>query len=79
MARLNNFPVVFCHFTKSKRGYYIGNAELATHSPRLLPEGQLTKMYAQLIEKLMTENPEMWLWSHRRWKREWKEEYGMIK
>lgn len=78
MARLNNFPVVFCHFTKKKRGYYIGNAELATYTPRELAEGQLTKMYAQRIEALMTENPEMWLWSHRRWKREWKPEYGTV-
>jgi KDO2-lipid IV(A) lauroyltransferase len=78
MARLNDFPVVFCHFKKSKRGYYIGHAELATHTPRALEEGQLTKMYAQMIERLMTENPEMWLWSHRRWKREWKQEYGRV-
>jgi KDO2-lipid IV(A) lauroyltransferase len=24
------------------------------------------------------EYPEMWLWSHRRWKWEWKPEYGEI-
>jgi KDO2-lipid IV(A) lauroyltransferase len=77
-ARLNNFPVVFCHFTKKKRGYYIGHAALATHAPRELPEGQLTKIYADWIEALMTAHPEMWLWSHRRWKREWKPEYGPL-
>jgi len=77
-ARLNNFPVVFCYFTKIKRGYYNGHAELATLLPRELPEGELTRMYAHRIEELMTKNPEMWLWSHRRWKREWKPEYGPV-
>jgi len=77
-AKLNNFSVVFCHFTKSIRGKYVGHAKLATSSPRSLPEGALTKMYANYIEELMSANPEMWLWSHRRWKREWKEEYGEV-
>jgi KDO2-lipid IV(A) lauroyltransferase len=43
-----------------------------------LPVGELTKRYAVFLEKAMTENPEMWLWSHRRWKHEWKEEYGKV-
>ncbi len=77
-ARLNDYPVVFCHFTKTGRGKYTGHAELATLSPRNLADGQLTKMYAQYLERIMTEQPEMWLWSHRRWKREWKEEYGAV-
>ncbi len=77
-ARLNNFPVIFCHFTKKERGKYIGHAELATLEPRSLDEGQLTKMYAAYVERIMNEQPEMWLWSHRRWKREWKEEYGEV-
>jgi KDO2-lipid IV(A) lauroyltransferase len=77
-ARLNNFPVVFCHFTKVKRGYYRCHTELVTMAPRTWPEGELTKVYAQRIEQWMKENPEIWLWSHRRWKREWKPEYGPV-
>jgi KDO2-lipid IV(A) lauroyltransferase len=77
-ARRNDLPVVFCHFTKKKRGYYTGHAVLATLHPRSLPEGQLTKMYAAYLQQVMTANPEMWLWSHRRWKWEWKPEYGNV-
>ncbi|MBD0277952.1 MAG: lipid A biosynthesis acyltransferase, partial [Flavisolibacter sp.] len=51
---------------------------LATLHPRELPEGELTKLYVRYLEKVMTANPEMWLWSHRRWKHEWKEEYGTV-
>jgi KDO2-lipid IV(A) lauroyltransferase len=77
-ARANNFPVLFYHITKIKRGYYKTNEFLATETPKALPEGTLTKMYAEFLEKVMTEHPEMWLWSHRRWKHEWKPEYGQV-
>jgi Kdo2-lipid IVA lauroyltransferase/acyltransferase len=78
-ARKNNTPVLFAHFTKTKRGYYEGHLELGSTEPSLLNEGQLTKKYAEYLERVMTKNPEMWLWSHRRWKHAWKEEYGIIK
>ena len=77
-ARRNNFPVIFSHFTKPKRGYYEYHVELATLDPMSLPEGELTRMYAQYLERVMTEHPEMWLWSHRRWKNEWTPEKGPI-
>jgi KDO2-lipid IV(A) lauroyltransferase len=77
-ARLNNFPVVFCHFTRIKRGYYKCHSELATMAPRTLPEGELTKVYAERIESWMKADPEMWLWSHRRWKREWHPDAGPV-
>ena len=77
-ARQNNFPVVFCHFTKVKRGYYHGYAELATLHPANMVEGELTQIYAQYLERVMSEQPDMWLWSHRRWKHKWKPEYGDV-
>ncbi len=78
-ARRSNLPVVFCYFTKTKRGFYKGFARLATMHPNSMPEGELTKQYVQFLEEVMTANPEMWLWSHRRWKWEWKPEYGEIR
>jgi KDO2-lipid IV(A) lauroyltransferase len=77
-ARRNNLPVVFCHFTKKKRGYYVGHAVLATQDPCSLQPGALTKKYAAYLEETMTAYPEMWLWSHRRWKWTWKPEYGPV-
>ena len=77
-ARRNDYPVVFCHFSKVRRGYYVGHGKLASLHPKDLPEGQLTKMYAEFLEGVMTKNPEMWLWSHRRWKREWHPDYGPV-
>jgi len=77
-AQRSNLPVVFCHFTKPKRGYYVGHAVLAAMNPGDLPQGELTKMYAAYLQEVMTAQPEMWLWSHRRWKYDWKPEYGPV-
>lgn len=77
-ARRDDLPVVFCYFTKKKRGYYEGHAELAALHPRDLPTGELTKKYVAYLERVMTAHPDMWLWSHRRWKWAWKPEYGEI-
>lgn len=77
-ARLGNIPVVFGHFTKKKRGYYEGHFYLEEENPKALSAGELTKRYIHYLEKVVSEHPEMWLWSHRRWKHEWKEEYGEI-
>ena len=77
-ARLGDIPVVFGHFTKKKRGYYEGHFFLAEEHPRALETGELTKRYIKYLEEIITANPDMWLWSHRRWKHEWKEEYGPI-
>jgi len=77
-ARRNNYPVVFVHFTKRKRGYYTTHVELIAEDAGALPEGQLTKLYVKSLERVMTERPELWLWSHRRWKHEWKPEYDKV-
>jgi KDO2-lipid IV(A) lauroyltransferase len=77
-ARIGNLPVVFCHVKKIKRGHYKGYFDLAVENPGSLPKGELTKMYARFLEEKMREQPENWLWSHRRWKWDWKEEYGPI-
>jgi len=42
----------------------------------LLPEGELTRQYVRYLEAVIRRNPDMWLWSHRRWKHAWKEEYA---
>jgi KDO2-lipid IV(A) lauroyltransferase len=77
-ARAGNIPVVFAHITKVKRGYYEFHLTLAAENPAALPEGELTKRYITHLEKVIRERPEMWLWSHRRWKREWKPEYEKL-
>ena len=74
-AQAANIPVAFITFYKIKRGYYYARTRLATENPQSLPEGEITRIYARYMEEVITENPDMYLWSHRRWKHPWKEEY----
>lgn len=75
-ARVGNLPVIFAYFVRKKRGYYEGLFELAEANPSALPKGELTKRYAASLESFIRQYPATYLWSHRRWKWEWKEEYG---
>jgi KDO2-lipid IV(A) lauroyltransferase len=77
-ARRGNIPVVFCHFTKEKRGYYHVHFTLAAENPMHTAPGELTKKYVAYLERAIQQQPDLWLWSHRRWKWEWKEAYGKI-
>jgi KDO2-lipid IV(A) lauroyltransferase len=74
-ARVGNIPVVFVQLYKRSRGYYVVEFILASENPAELPEGELTRRYAGFLETVLRKHPDMWLWSHRRWKREWKDEY----
>ena len=75
-ARLNNTAVVFLNFYKLKRGYYKIDCTLVTTDPRSLPEGELTRRFVHYLEEKIRERPDNYLWSHRRWKMQYKEEYA---
>jgi KDO2-lipid IV(A) lauroyltransferase len=77
-ARAGDLAVIYAHFTKIKRGYYHLHLERGIDHPAGLEPGALTVHYARYLERVMTATPDMWLWSHRRWKLEWKEEYGPV-
>jgi KDO2-lipid IV(A) lauroyltransferase len=77
-ARLSKLPVIFALIRRIKRGVYETNSRLITTDPRSLNEGELTVMFARFLEEAIREQPENWLWSHRRWKRDWKAEYANL-
>jgi len=60
--------VVFLHSKKIKRGYYEAKFELVTDHAGACPKYEITDKCTQLLEQQIIENPEFWLWSHRRWK-----------
>jgi KDO2-lipid IV(A) lauroyltransferase len=75
-ARAGGLPVMFASIEKPRRGYYHARLTLCTTDAAALPEGELTRQYVVYLEGVIRRNPDMWLWSHRRWKHEWKEEYA---
>lgn len=71
----NNAAVVYIGFKKIKRGFYRFDVTLLAEQSAGLPTGELTRRYRDVLEKTIKEDPANYLWSHRRFKFEWKEEY----
>lgn len=74
----NNTVVVFAFISKPKRGYYNLSLSVAEENPTPDSEIELTHKFVKYLETVIKANPDMWLWSHRRWKHEWREEYGEV-
>ncbi len=75
-ALTNNCAVVFAYIKKVKRGYY--EAVFSGQPTEGLTEKELTGKFVRFLEDVIRKRPDMWLWSHRRWKHEWKEVYGTV-
>jgi KDO2-lipid IV(A) lauroyltransferase len=67
-SRQYNLPVFYSECQRVKRGYYEVTLSLITESPSSLPDGEITRRYARMLENTILKKPENWLWSHRRWK-----------
>jgi len=63
-----NLPIVFGAIRKVKRGYYDFEYTLLFEEPAKAEYGEITKAHTLTLEKDIQENPEYWLWSHKRWK-----------
>lgn len=68
LARKYDYTVLFGHSKKIKRGYYEVEFTMITENPTNLPAGSITDTYAALLEELIRDKPQFWLWSHKRWK-----------
>lgn len=74
-AMMKRSAVVFGRAIKHGRGKYESSLHLACEDASLLKPGELTLMYRDFIEDAIRKQPDMYLWSHKRFKFEWKEEY----
>ena len=79
IANQYDFAVVFFKMIKLKRGHYKMVLELVTETPRELNWGELTEKHTHLIENEIIKNPQFWIWSHKRWKRELPENLDALK
>ncbi len=75
-ARIAQSAVVFAAMIKIRRGVYTIEFEKVTDNAALLAKGELTLRYARFTEKTIRRTPDNYLWSHRRWKHVYKEEYA---
>jgi KDO2-lipid IV(A) lauroyltransferase len=68
IAKSLNYAVVFCHASKTGRGFYHINFELITDTPKEITQYAITNKHVKMLEEDIHKQPEIWLWSHRRWK-----------
>lgn len=68
IARKTNYPVFFMKVDKIKRGTYEAEFILLEEEPSGTLPYEITRRHIRLLENIIREKPELWLWSHRRWK-----------
>ena len=69
IAQKMNYPIVYVSVKKIKRGYYTLSADILKMPPyNATQEGVITEAHTKRLEADIIENPEIWLWTHRRWK-----------
>ncbi len=68
MATRFRMPVFFLHITKLKRGYYTSRFIEIYNGVDDLTEHEIMERYVHHLESMIRETPELWMWSHRRWK-----------
>ena len=68
IAVKTNYPVIYCHIDRVKRGYYNARFTTLIEEPANYAKNEITKIHTQFLERIIQEKPELWLWSHKRWK-----------
>lgn len=67
--------VAFLDMDRTKRGYIEFEFVILAESCKGMPEFELTELHTRYLEKKINNKPEFWLWSHRRWKHQPREEH----
>jgi KDO2-lipid IV(A) lauroyltransferase len=68
LAKITNLPVAYFNIRKIQRGKYEVQMHIISTEPRAEDEGVIIKKYAKALEENIKQQPENWLWSHKRWK-----------
>lgn len=68
MAKMLGYAVVFAEMRRTKRGYYEVTFKKICDNPNETEKGFVMEQYVRLLERFIYDNPDNWLWSHRRWK-----------
>ena len=61
-------PVYFVRMERLRRGRYRMAFELLYDGSEPVAENEITERYVRRLETMIRERPELWMWSHKRWK-----------
>ena len=68
LARRYDYAVVYTEMVRVERGRYTVTFKLICEDPNIVEEGYILEQYVRHVERFILDNPDNWLWSHRRWK-----------
>jgi KDO2-lipid IV(A) lauroyltransferase len=68
LAKKYDMNVIFLRTKKVKRGYYEATFEVLSDNAREVPNYEITDQFLKLVEQQIYDQPEFYLWSHKRWK-----------
>lgn len=68
LAKKMKYPIVYFSIKRRKRGLYSIEPEILFENPENTADGEITEAHTRRLEKDIQAQPEIWLWSHRRWK-----------
>ena len=68
LAKKNDLVVINYRAKKIKRGYYETDFELITENPKDFKDYEITDKFLRITERNIAEQPEFYLWSHKRFK-----------
>lgn len=68
IAKKTNNPVIYCHIDRVNRGYYTAKFTILAEEPAKFLENEITNIHTKFLEDIIRKRPELWLWSHKRWK-----------
>jgi Kdo2-lipid IVA lauroyltransferase/acyltransferase len=71
----NDAAVVFVRSRIPKRGHYILECTLCTGDAASTSTGHITAEFRNFLEKIIREEPDNYLWTHRRWKWDYNDAY----
>jgi KDO2-lipid IV(A) lauroyltransferase len=68
LAKKYDLAVIMVKVKKVKRGYYEATFLSLADNPKEYKDFEITEMYLKEVEKQILEQPEFYLWTHKRWK-----------
>lgn len=68
LAKKFDFVMINYVAKKVKRGYYEIEFELISETPKVFKDYELTEKYLRVTERNIRKQPELYLWSHKRFK-----------
>ncbi len=74
-ATMMDAPVIMLQYSRIKRGYYELKFECISSHPASEKPGSITRRFIKSLEKNIEQTPEIYLWSHNRWKLKWDPAY----